>query len=161
MRDAEGGGELDPGQVMDLGQDERVPLAGRDGVQGSLHLRRQAPVHRGFLGGAIGPARLAGPGDEADDASPTELVQRGPAGDLIKPGAGAGRVLECFEGAVGLDEGFLGQVSGQLVVAEHARQVGVDLAGMEPEELLDDGSRGGSIAGHGSRPPQRGVSCEQ
>ena len=116
---------------------------------------------RGLLGRAVGAARLAGPGHEAHDAPAAQLVERGAAGDLVQPGAGASGILERLEGAVGLDEGLLGQVGGQLVVPEHAREVGVDLAGVQPEELLDDGSRGRSVAGHGSRPPQRGVSCEQ
>ena len=106
-------------------------------------------------------AALAGPGDEAHDASPAQLIERGAAGDLVQPGARAGWVLERVEGPVGLDEGLLRQVGRQLVVAQHPGQVGVDLAGVQPEQLLDDGSRGRPVARHGARLALRGIACER
>ena len=70
---------------------------------------------------------LAGPRHEAHDLAPPQLVERRPAGDLVQPGAGAVVVLERVEGAERLDEGFLGQVGRQFVVAQHAREIGIDL----------------------------------
>ena len=59
-------------------------------------------------------------------------------GDLVQPRPGVGRILERVVGAVGLDEGVLGQVRRELGVAQHPDQVGVDLAVMLLEELLDE-----------------------
>ena len=53
-------------------------------------------------------------------------------GDLVQPG------LERAPGPVDPDERVLGQVGGELRIAEHPDQVRVDLAVVLLEELLDE-----------------------
>ena len=53
--------------------------------------------------------------------------------------------------AIGPNEGVLGQVGGELGIAEHAHEVGVDLALVAAEELLDEGARRDRVGGHGRR----------
>ena len=59
VADAEGGGQLEPGQVVELGEQEGGALALRDPGQGALHVARQARVHDEVLGRRRRPARFA------------------------------------------------------------------------------------------------------
>ena len=127
-----------PGQVVELGEQEGGPLALGDPRQGALHVARQVGVHDQVLGGGRRPVRLAGPREEADDLAPADLVEGHAVGDLVEPGAGVLRLLERLVVLVGLDEGVLGQVRGELGLAEHAQEVGVDLAVVLGEQGLDE-----------------------
>ena len=50
VADAQRGGELDAGQVVELGQEEGGALALRDPREGPLHVARQVGVHHQVLG---------------------------------------------------------------------------------------------------------------
>ena len=95
--------------------------------------------------------RLAGPGKEADDLAAAEFVERDAVRDLVQPGPGVSGILQRLVGAVGLDECVLGEVGGQLRIAQHPGQVRVDLGVVAREELLDEGPR----LGRGPTPRSR------
>src|SRR5690349_25136653 len=59
-------------------------------------------------------------------------------GDLVQPGASVLGLLERLVVLVGLDERVLREVGRELWLAEHAQQVGVDLAVVLREEGLDE-----------------------
>ena len=59
-------------------------------------------------------------------------------GDLVEPGARVLGLLQRVVVLVRLDEGVLGQVGGELRVAQHAHQVRVDLAVVLGEQRLDE-----------------------
>ena len=138
VADAEGCGELEAGEVMQLGEQERRPLAFRNALQGTLEVAREVGLHHEVLGRRDRAARLAGPGQEADDLLAADVVERDAMGDLVEPGPGVLGLLEGVVRAVGLDERVLGQVGGELRVADHPDQVGVDLAVVLGEQLLDE-----------------------
>ena len=69
-------------------------------------------------------------------------------GDLVQPGPGVLGLLERVVVLVGLDERVLGQVGGELRVAQHPQEVGVDLAFVLREQRLDERAR-----------PRRGPTC--
>ncbi len=139
VADAERGGQLDTGQVVQFGQQEGGALSLRDAGQRPLHVARQVGVHHQALGGRRRSARLAGPREEPDDLPPADLIERDPVGDLVQPGAGVLGLLEGLVVPVGLDERVLGQVGGELGLAEHPEEIGVDLAVMLGEQGLDEG----------------------
>ena len=110
----------------------------------ALHVAGQVRVHDQALGRRRGPRRFAGPRQEPDDLAAADLVERHAMGDLVEPGAGVLGLLERLVVPVGLDERVLGQVGGQLGLAKHPQQVGVDLAVVPAEERLDED--GGLVA---------------
>ena len=85
-------------------------------------------VHHEVLGGRRGAPRLAGPRQEPDDLAPADLVERDAVGDLVQPRPRVLRLLEGVVVLVRLDERVLGHVGGDLRVAHHPQEVGVDLA---------------------------------
>ena len=149
MGDAQGLGQFDARKLLQLGQEDRLALPGRDRGEGPLELTGEPPLEGRLLRRGGDPARLAGPGHEAHDAAAAQLVEGRAAGDLVQPGAGMRRVLEGVEGAVGLDECLLRQVGGRLGLAHHVGQVGVDLGMVQAEELLHERASRGAIRGHG------------
>ena len=98
---------------------------------------RWASMHQ-VLGRRCRAVRLAGPREEADDLAPADLVERDAVGDLVQPRAGVLGLLERVVVLVRLDERVLGQVGGELGVAHHAQEVGVDLAVVLGEQRLDE-----------------------
>ena len=170
VADAEGRGQFDAGQVVEFGQQEGRPLSFRDPGERALHVARQVGVHDEVLGRRRGPARLAGPREEPDDLAPADLVERDPMGDLVEPGAGVLGLLERLVVLVGLDERVLGQVGGELRLAQHPQQVGVDLAVVLGEQRLDEDAglvviphaahRAGSRSGRGATAERSAKVCE-
>ena len=138
---AERGGELEPGEVVELGEEQRGPLALGDPLERPLELARQAGLHHQVLGGRRRVARLADERDEADDPAAAEVVERDAVGDLVQPRAGVLGLLERVVRAVRLDERVLRQVRGEIRVAQHAQQVRVDLVLVLREQLLDEAVR--------------------
>ena len=82
--------------------------------------------------------RLAHQRDETHDPLAAEVVEGDPVGDLVQPRPRVLGLLERVVGLVGLDEGVLREVRGELGVAEHAHQVRVDLVLVPSEQLLDE-----------------------
>src|SRR4029079_19070712 len=154
VADAERRGELEARQVMELGEQESGPLPLGDLLEGSLQVARQMSVHHEAFRGWRRAVALTGPRHEAYDLLAADVVERDAMGDLVEPGPRVLGLLEHVVVAIGLDEGVLRQVRGELGVAEHPDQVRVDLAVMRREELLDE-ARGGVLlprAGHGGSP---------
>ena len=141
MTDTERGRELDAGQVMELGEQECRSLAFRDPGESALHVARKMDVHDEALRRRGRSTRLTRPRKEPDDLAPTDLVERDAVGDLVQPRARVLGLLERVVVLVRLDERVLGEVGGQLGLAEHAQQVGVDLVVMFRKERLDEGPR--------------------
>ena len=139
VRDAQGGGELEAREVVELGEEQRGALALRDPLERPLELARQARLHHEVLGGRRGVAGLADERDEPDDAPAAEMVERDAVGDLVQPGTRVLGLLERVVGAIGLHERVLREVRGEVGVAEHAQEVGVDLVLVLGEQLLDEG----------------------
>ena len=94
VADAERGGKLEAGQVVQLGEQEGGALALRDPRERPLHVARQVRVHDQALGRRRGAARFAGPREEPDDLAAADLVERHAVGDLVQPGAGVLGLLE-------------------------------------------------------------------
>jgi len=147
VRRAERRRELHAGQLVDLGEEQRGALPFRDPVERPLELAREARVHRQSLGGRRGSARLAGPRDEANDLPAADLVQGNPVGDLVQPCAGPGGVLQAGVRAVRPDEGILGEVSGELRIAEHPDEIRIDLAVVAREQTFHEGARRDRVGG--------------
>jgi len=139
VADAESGGELHSGEVVELRKEKRRPLALRNPLQGSLKRPAEAKLHGDVLGGRHGSAGLAGPWEEADDLAPAQLVERDAVSDLVQPRPSVLRLFERVICAIGLDEGVLGEIGRQLRIAQHPDEIGVDLAVMPGEQLLDEG----------------------
>src|SRR4029079_5938249 len=107
MRDAQRLGQLEPGEVVELGEEQCRALALRDALERALEVARQAQVHRQVLGRWRRALVLAGEREEPDDPPAAQLVERDAVSDPVEPGP---RVLGCFEGvvrAVRLDERVL------------------------------------------------------
>ena len=138
---AQGGGELETGEVVQLGEEERRTLPLRDPLQRPLELAREVRLHHEVLRRRGRVARLADEGDEADDPVASEVVQRDAVGDLVEPCPRVLGLLQRVVGTVGLDERVLREVRGQLRVPEHAQQVRVDLALVLREQVLDEAER--------------------
>ena len=107
VADPQGGRQLDPGQVVELGQEERRALSFRDPGEGALHVARQVGIHDQALGRRRGSVRLPGPREEPDDLPAADLVEGHPMRDLVQPGAGVLGLLERLVVLVGLDERVL------------------------------------------------------
>ena len=121
-------GELEAGQVVELGEEEGRALALRDPRERALHVAREVGVHHEVLGGRRGAVRSRRSTGGSGRSSAADLVEGDAVGDLVQPGPGVLRLLERVVVPVGLDERVLGQVGGELRVAQHPEQVGVDLA---------------------------------
>src|ERR1035437_120821 len=141
VRGSERRRELDPGQLVHLGEEQGRPLSLGDPPERPLELAGESRLHGDALRGWRGPARLARPGDEVDDLPAADLVERDPVGDLVEPGACLGGILQAGVPAIGPDEGVLGEVRGELRIAQHPDQVRVDLPVMAREEPFDEGAR--------------------
>ena len=94
VADAEGGGQLETGQVVQLGEQQRRALPFGDPRQGPLHVAGQPRIHHEVLGRRRRAPRLTGPRQEPDDLAPADLVERDAVGDLVQPGS---RVLGLLE----------------------------------------------------------------
>jgi len=152
---AEGGGKLEAGHVMELGEEEGGPLPLRNPVESPRQVARQAELHREVLRGRGGAAMLAGPRHEPNDLPAPDLVERDAMGDLVEPGPRVLGLLERVVVAVGLDERILGEVGRELSVADHPQEIGVDLAVVTAEELLDEPAGGGLVpAAHDLAPSE-------
>ena len=138
VTDAQGGGQLEAGQVVQLGEQEGRALPLRDLLQGPLHVAGQPGVHDQVLGGRRRPLRLARPRQEADDLAAADLVEGDAVGDLVQPRPRVLRLLQRLVVLVRLDERVLGHVGGDLGVAHHPQEVGVDLALVLGEQRLDE-----------------------
>ena len=143
VRDAQRGGQLEAGHVVELREEQGGSLALGDPLQGPLELARQAGVHHEVLGGRRRVAGLPDQRDEAHDPLAAEVVERDAVGDLVQPRAGVLGLLEGVVGLVGLHERVLGEVRGELRVTQHAHEVGVDLVLVLGEQLLDEFDRPG------------------